>query len=97
MKTMAEIKETLSKLKDEIHRRYGVSRLEIFGSYARGEQRVDSDLDVLVEFDREVSLFDVAGLQIYLSEQLGAKADVVLRRSVRKELKDIIFAEAVPV
>lgn len=69
----------------------------MFGSYVRGEQREDSDVDVLVEFDREVSLLDVSGLQIYLSEQLGVKVDVVLRRSVRKELKDVIFTEAIPV
>lgn len=97
MKSLKEIKTQISELKAELNNAYGVSRIEIFGSLVRGEQRENSDIDVLVEFDREVSLLDVARLQVYLSEQLGAKVDVVLRRSIREELKDIIFEEAVPV
>jgi len=97
MKTIDEIKRQLSLLKEIIHKDYGVSNIELFGSYVRGEQRMDSDIDVLVEFDRNVSLLDVSGLQIYLTDELGIKTDVVLKRSVRKELKDIIFAEAIPV
>ena len=50
-----------------------------------------------MDFDREVSLLDVVGLEYFLSDNLGIKTDVVLRRSVRKELKDIIFSEATPV
>ena len=95
MKTIEEIKRKLSLLKETIHKDFGVSRLEVFGSYVRGEQRKDSDLDVLVDFDREVSLLDVVGLEYFLSDNLGMKVDVVLRRSVRKELKDIVFSEAV--
>ena len=97
MKNIQEIRRQLSSLKDPIHKDYGVSSLEVFGSFVRGEQREDSDIDVLVEFDRDVSLLDVASLQIFLTEHLGIKTDVVLKRSVRKELKDIILAEAVPV
>ncbi len=97
MRTLNEIKKTLSSLKNKIHDQYGVSNLEMFGSYVRGEQSEDSDIDVLVEFDRDVSLLDVSALQIYLSEKLEAKVDVVLRRSVRRELQDTIFAEAISV
>jgi Predicted nucleotidyltransferases len=97
MKTTEEIKKQLSALREIIHTDYGVSRIELFGSYVRGEQRPDSDVDVLVEVDREVSLLDVVGLELFLSDSLGVKVDVVLRRSVRKELKEIIFAEAVPI
>jgi uncharacterized protein len=97
MKTFDEIKRTLSSLKLIIHEDYGVSEIEIFGSYVRGEQQATSDIDVLVDFDRDVSLLDVAGLQIFLTENLGIKTDVVLKRSVRKELRDSILAEAVPV
>jgi hypothetical protein len=96
MKNILEIKRQLSALKEIIHKDYGVSRIEVFGSYVRGEQREDSDLDVLVDFDRDVSLLDVVGLELFLSDSIGIKTDVVLRRSVRRELKDIIFGEAVP-
>jgi len=77
-------------------KQYGVKRIELLGSYVRGEQREDSDLDVLVEFDRPVSLLDVVGLEQFLSDTLQTKVDVVLRRSVRPELKEIILKEAVP-
>lgn len=97
MKSVEEIKRKISVLMNALHKDYGVSRIELFGSYVRGEQREDSDLDVLIDFDREVSLLDVVGLEIFLSESLGIKVDVVLRRSVRPELKEIIFSEAVPV
>jgi hypothetical protein len=97
MKNIQEIQRNLSSLKDAMHNAYGVSSIEIFGSFVRGEQREDSDIDVLVDFDRDVSLLDVSALQVFLTEQLGAQIDVVLKRSVRKELKDRIFAEAVPV
>ncbi len=97
VKTFEEIKSQIEPLKGDLHRIYGVSRIEIFGSYARGEQLEESDLDVLVDFDRPVSLLDVAGLEIFLSEQLHTKVDVVLRRSVRPELREIIFNEAVPI
>ena len=97
MKTIEEIKKKINALKKKLHTDYGVSGIEVFGSYVRGEQREDSDLDILVEFDREVSLLDVVGLELFLSDTIGVKTDVVLRRSVRQELKDIIFKEAVPV
>jgi uncharacterized protein len=97
MKNIGEVKRQISILKETLHKVYGVSKIELFGSYVRGEQRADSDIDVLVEFDRDVSLLDVSGLQIFLTEVLGIKTDVVIKRSVRKELKDIVFTEAVPV
>ena len=97
MPSLQEIKLRISSLKDRIHTDFGVSRIEVFGSYVRGEQREDSDLDLLAEFDREVSLLDVVGLQQFLSDSLGLKVDLVLRRSVRPELQDSIFSEAVPV
>ncbi|MDD5673332.1 MAG: nucleotidyltransferase family protein [Chitinivibrionales bacterium] len=97
MRNLTEIKQSLAALKSEIHKRYGVSNIEVFGSYVRGEQRIDSDVDVLVEFDREVDLLDVSGLRIMLCERLKMQVDVVLKRSVRPELKEFILNEAVPV
>jgi predicted nucleotidyltransferase len=97
MKSIGEIKRQLSALKDKINADYGVSDIKLFGSYVRGEQRENSDFDILVEFDREVSLLDVVGLELFLSDSLDLKVDVVIRRSVRPELQDVIFAEAVPV
>ena len=92
---MDEISKKLISLKGELHERFAVSKIEVFGSYARGEQQEKSDLDVLVEFDRTVDLLDLVGLEMFISEQLGIKADVVPKRSIRSELRDIILNEAV--
>ena len=62
----------------------------VFGSYARGEQLADSDLDILIDFDTNVNLLDLIGLEQELSEQLGIKVDLVTLRSVNASLKPYI-------
>ncbi len=52
MKTLTDIINKLANAKPDLARRYGVRRLAVFGSYARGDQREDSDVDILVEVDR---------------------------------------------
>lgn len=77
--------------------RYGVAVVGVFGSYVRGEARPESDLDLLVDFLRPVSLLELVGAELYLSEVLGIKVDLVPRRSLRPELRDVILSQAVPV
>jgi len=95
MKTINEIREILREQKPFLRKRYKVSEIGMFGSYVRGEQNEMSDLDILVEFEEPVSLLDLAGLEIFLSDLLGIKVDVVPKRSIRPELKEIILREAV--
>ena len=79
----------------ELRRRH-VATLSVFGSVARGDARLDSDVDLLVEFDGSpVTLFDLGGLQVFLSEILGVEVDLVMRSSVIAELRDRIYNEAV--
>ena len=52
MKTLEEIREVIRAHQDELHRRYKARVVGVFGSYVRGEQREDSDLDLLAEFDK---------------------------------------------
>ncbi len=80
---------------DELRRRH-VATLSVFGSVARDEARPDSDVDLMVEFDGSpVSLFDLGGLQVFLSEILGVEVDLVMKSSVIAELRDRIYSEAV--
>lgn len=80
---------------DELRRRR-VATLSVFGSVARGEAGPDSDVDLLVEFDGSpVTLFDLGGLQVFLSEKLGMQVDLVMRSSVIDELRERIYGEAV--
>ena len=78
--------------------RQGVTSLALFGSVARGETTDGSDVDLLVEFDRPVGLFELGGLSEHLKELLGVqRVDLVLRRAVFDELKEEIFSEAIDV
>ncbi|MNW67156.1 Nucleotidyltransferase domain protein [compost metagenome] len=66
--------------------RYGVANVRLFGSVARGEDRVDSDVDLLVDLDPQVGLFTLAALEAELGEMLGRTVDVVPARSLRPEV-----------
>ena len=74
-------------------KRYDVKRAAFFGSFVRGEQKGDSDIDILVEFEGEKSLLDLAGLKIELEEILGRKVDVLTYRSLHPLLRDRILQE----
>ena len=81
------------------HRReldsFGVRRLSLFGSIARDEAAGSSDVDLLIEFDRPVSLFDFFRLQHRLEEIMGVeKVDLVQTGGLHPELRDGILAEA---
>jgi predicted nucleotidyltransferase len=95
MKTLNEIKNIISHKKTELKEKYYVSEISIFGSYVRGEETPKSDVDILVEFERPVSLLRVSSLENYLSDLINMKVDVVRKRSIRKELKENILNEAV--
>jgi predicted nucleotidyltransferase len=94
-----EVKKILEKLKSleiEIKEKYKAEIIGIFGSYARGEQKKKSDLDVLVRFYDGATLFEFVGLAIFLEEKLGIKKiDVVPYDTVREEFKEQIFKEVV--
>jgi predicted nucleotidyltransferase len=62
----------------------------VFGSYARGEEKENSDLDLLIDFDTKVNLLELIGLEQELSEQLGIKVDLITLKSVHPALKPSI-------
>jgi len=86
----------LEGLKDKIIpvlERNDVKRAAVFGSFVRGEQKEDSDIDILVEFKGEKSLLDLAGLKIELEDALHRKVDVLTYNSLHPLLKDRILQE----
>ncbi|HXG23593.1 MAG TPA: nucleotidyltransferase family protein [Chthonomonadales bacterium] len=94
-RSLPEILALLEGLREEARRRYRAEIVGIFGSYARGEARKRSDLDVLVRFLEGASLFDLVGLADFLEEHLGLRVDVVSERAIRPELRDRILREVV--
>jgi len=69
----------------------------VFGSVLRGEDREDSDLDILVDALPGASLFDLCGLEIDLEALLGVRVEVVTPKSLSKYFRDRVVAESQPV
>jgi hypothetical protein len=78
-------------------RDFGVKSLTLFGSVARDEANIDSDVDLLVEFDRPVGLFAFVRLQKYLEEILESSVDLGTIDSLKSYLKDAVHREAIRV
>ena len=73
----------------------GACRVAIFGSYARGEERPGSDLDIIVDFSERKSLLDIIGIEQELSEELGLKVDLLTEKAISPYLIDRIKKEMV--
>lgn len=89
-----EVLTILAEHKAEIAA-FGVKSLALFGSVARDEARPDSDVDLLVEFERPVGLFTLVRLQNYLIELLGRQVDLVQRDAIKEQLRERILQEAI--
>ena len=93
-----ELIEILKEQREELSEKFFVKRLGLFGSFVRGEERPDSDIDILVEFYRPVSLFKFLELEDYLSELLGRQVDLVSRKALkpsigRRVIEEVVFVE----
>ncbi len=75
--------------------RYGAHDIRIFGSVARGDATTDSDLDLIVRFDPERSLFDHGGLLMELQDLLGVKVDIISERGMRERFRRHVMKETV--
>lgn len=90
---------TLDTMRGPIHRvarKYGVKNVRVFGSFARGEERKTSDIDLLVDLPDSMTLIQLSGLKIALEEELKMKVDVVPSRSIKPALRENILSEARP-
>lgn len=86
-KTSQIIKETLVK--------NGADFVALFGSFARGEEKTESDVDILVNFKKPISLFTHAGIEIDLENKIGRKVDLVTERSLSKYIHPFVMKELV--
>lgn len=75
----------------------GITKSAVFGSYVRGENTEKSDIDILVEVPKGMSLFDMGGLQMELEEVLGKKVDLVNYKTIKSGLKSYILNEQVQI
>lgn len=87
-----QLKQHQAKLNQQ-----GVKSLAVFGSLVRGETTPASDIDMLVEFNRPVGLFEFIRLKSYLEELTGRRVDLVTKDALRPEMRVEILSEAVHV
>jgi predicted nucleotidyltransferase len=73
----------------------GVRNVRVFGSVARGDDRADSDIDLLADLPPDITLFDLSRLEAAVSKIVGAKVDLESAASLRPNLRDKALAEAV--
>ena len=92
-----DVLPVLRRHQPDLATRYAVRSLGVFGSYVRGEATPESDLDILVEYDRPPSLFQFVRLQRDLSELLGFPVDLVMKSALRPAIWQVILSEVVPV
>jgi len=93
MRTLDDILDTLRAMQPGLRCRYPIRGMGVFGSYVRGEQRDDSDLDVLVEVGEGMTLPDYVGLQEELSDALGMRVDLADKAGLRRRIGQRILAE----
>ncbi|WP_068818410.1 nucleotidyltransferase family protein [Phormidesmis priestleyi] len=97
MKSLAEIKQQLERAKPLIQQKYHVTQLGVFGSYVRGEQTQESDIDVLVEFEPgfRFGLLTFCELENHLSDLLELKVDLVMKKGLKPYIGEQILREVV--
>ena len=95
---MSELQKIQQK-KEEIlvvAQQHGIMNIRIFGSVARGDDNLQSDIDLLVDLEKGLTLFDLGGALIQLQDLLGRKVDIVTERGLHWYLREKIMKEAKP-
>jgi len=92
-----DIVAKLTELKPTITAQYRVKEISLFGSFVRGEQAENSDIDLLAEFDENADLFDLIGLELFLEDTFKRAVDVVPKQVLRAELRDTVLQQVVAI
>jgi predicted nucleotidyltransferase len=97
MKTRDQILSFLSQNKKLFRERYHIIRIGLFGSYARGEQNLKSDIDLLVEFEENTQDLYELKLQLkeYIRKNLGIEVDICREKYIKPRIKNSILRETV--
>ena len=94
METRENIKETLKGFKPVLREKFKVKEIGLFGSYVRGEESAESDIDILVEFSEPIG-WEFIDLVEFLEKILGRKVDLVTIGALKPQLKEKILKEVV--
>ena len=94
--TLQELRSTKRESITRLAAEHGASNVRVFGSVARGDSDLRSDVDFLVDLEPGRSLSDLGGLLMELQELLGASVDVVTEKGLRARVRERVLTEAVP-
>ncbi len=89
MTTLASVKQTLQELKPELHEKYGVSAIGVFGSIVRDDFTPSSDIDIVVDFDRPIGI-EFVHLADYLEEKLNRPVDLASLHGIQPKYFAVI-------
>ncbi len=92
--TRIEILKRLKKNKDVLTK-YKIKQIGLFGSYAKGKQKKESDIDILVEFSEVIDFFEFLEIEEYLTDILGSKVDLVMKPVLKPEIGKQILSEVI--
>jgi predicted nucleotidyltransferase len=95
MSELDKIKKVLKQNKRLLRQNFKIKRLGLFGSYVRGEQKRNSDVDILVEFSQTPGLFDFMRVENNLSEMLKKRVDLVMKGALKPAIGKNIMREVV--
>jgi len=90
-----KIKKKISTQLPFLKKRYHVKRIGIFGSVVRGEQKEESDIDIVVELESPIGFFEFIRMEIFLSKILQKKVDLVSKGAIKPIIKDEILKEII--
>lgn len=93
MEKVKEIEKRLANHKEGLKKKFKVREIGIFGSYVKGEETGDSDLDILVEFEKSPDLLEFIRLENYLSEIINVKVDLVMKSALKPRIGRHILQE----
>lgn len=93
MKTLDFLKQNREKIY-KIAEKHGVSNIRVFGSVARGEDKMGSDVDLLAAIESHISLMDLVRLEKSLEKEVGKKVQIISDRAINKHIKQQILSEA---
>ena len=91
-----EIQQKLRKALSKSPSLPKIRKVSLFGSYLHGNQKMNSDIDLLIEIVGQMGLFEFVGLKQYLEKQMGINIDLVEKESLSKYFRDEVISEAAP-
>jgi uncharacterized protein len=93
LKTLQEIRNILELHKEELSMTFGLKAIGLFGSVVKNTQNETSDIDILIEPAQPMGLFEFVRLKNYLSDMLGVKVDLVMKRALKPRIGKRILKE----